>query len=198
MDNLNDLKKIWLTADTHHLPDSNKMMQLIKEYRNRKILKKIALIITAILLTTLMIVVVFTYHSTVLTTRIGEVCMIIAGSILVATNTNSLRRVYKLKNCTNKEFIEHLEQSQRGRINYYKKTQVIGFSFVSVGLLLYLFEGVYKNIILCITSYLFLVIWLLINWFVIRPKAYKRQTEKFNDILKKTETVSKQFLKKIS
>jgi hypothetical protein len=193
MDNLNDLKKIWLTADTNHLPDSNEMMQLIKEYRNRKILKKIALVITALLLTALMIVVIFTYHSTMLSTRIGEVCMIIAGSILIATNTNSLRRVYKLKNCTNKEFIEHLEQARRGQINYYKKTQIIGFSFVSIGLLLYLFEGVYENIVLCITSYSLLIIWLLINWFVIRPKAYKRQTKKFNDILKKTETVSKQF-----
>jgi len=193
MDNLNDLKKIWLTANINHLPNSNKMMQMIKEYRNRKILKKIALVIAALLLTTLMIVVVFTYHSTMITTRIGEVCIIIAGSILITTNTNSLRRVYKLKNCTNKEFMEHLERAQRGRINYYKKTQVIGLSFVSVGLLLYLFEGVHKNLGLCIISYTLLIIWLLINWFVIRPRAFKKQTKKFNEIFKKIETVSNQF-----
>jgi hypothetical protein len=137
--------------------------------------------------------VMFAYHSNLPATRVGEVCMLIAGLILIAATITSLRRAYKLKSFTNKEFVEYLEQGQAGRIRYYKKTQIIALLFVSTGLLLYLYEGVYKNVILCIISYSLLIVWLLINWFIFRPKMFKRQTKKYHDILKKVEKISKQF-----
>jgi hypothetical protein len=193
MDNLSDIKKIWLTTNTSILPNTNEMLLLIKSYRKKMLAKKITVVTIAVLLAVLMCVIMFLYHSALLATRIGEVCMLVACIILIASNINSLQRAYKLKNFTNKEFIEYLEQGNAGRIRYYKKTQVVGFSFVSIGLLLYLFEGVYKNTVVCIVSYSILVIWLWVNWFIIRPKAYKRQTKKMNDTLKKIETISKQF-----
>ena len=193
MDNLSDIKKIWLTANTSLLPNTNEMLLLIKSYRKKMLAKKTAVVITGLILAVLMCMVVVSYHSTMLATRVGEICMLVACAMLIASNINSLWRAYKLKSFTNKEFIEYLEQGQAGRIRYYKKTQVIAFAFVSIGLLLYLYEGVYKNTVLCIVSYSLLVIWLLINWFIIRPKVYKRQTKKYNDTLKKIETISKQF-----
>jgi len=193
MDNLDDLKKIWLTAKTDCLPTADEMVRTMKTYRNRKLFKKAVLTTIAVLLVALLVVTAVYYTSTMVTTRIGEACMLVAAIILLSSNLNSLKRVYKLKNCSNKEFVEHLESGQRGRIRFYKKTQVIAFAFISMGLLLYLYEMVYPNLVAGVIAYSVTIVWLLINWLVVRPKAFKRQTRKFNESMEKIEKLSKQF-----
>ena len=193
MDNLTDLKNIWLSAKTDSLPGVAEMLHMIKKYRSTNLIKKIALIITAILLTAVMASVVFRYKSSMLTTRIGEVMIILAGIMLVVTNVRSLGRLHRVKDHTNKEFIEYLEQVQRNRIYYHKKTQVAGLLLASVGLLLYIYEPVCKSLLLFVSAYSLLFIWLLINWLIIRPRAYKRQARKLEDTINKMVQISKQF-----
>ncbi len=193
MDNLNDLKKLWRTANTEGLPDSRTMMSTIKKYRDKKIIKKCLLIIAALILTGIMVMVVFKYKSTLLTTRIGEACILISGIILIATNTNSLRRIYRLKNCTNREFILHLEQASLNRIYYYKRTQIIALVFNSAGLLLYMYEGVCRSVSMLAMAYAAMTIWLLVVWLVIRPRAFKKQSKKFIETVKKMALLSNQF-----
>ena len=193
MDNLDDLKKIWHSADTHSLPGTVQMMQAIRKYRSSKLMKKAALVAAAILLTGVSIAVVFIYKSVMLSTRIGEACMIIAGFMLVFTNIKSLGRLYRVKDFTNKEFIDYLEQVQRNRIYYHNKTQVAGLSLVSIGLLLYIYEAVHNNLYLCIAAYAFTAAYLLVIWLVIRPRAYKRQAKKLNGEIKRMLLISKQF-----
>ena len=45
MDNLNDLRKIWLTADTKGLPNSSEMVHIVKKYRNKKLTKIAAVVL---------------------------------------------------------------------------------------------------------------------------------------------------------
>jgi len=192
MDNLNDLKALWLTAKTDSLPDSHQMVQLIKKFRNKKLLKIGALVLAAILLTATMIWVMFVYKSIMLTTRIGEVCMLIAGIILITTNLNSLLRFYKLKECSNKEFIQFLEQTRVRQQFYYQKTQVVAMIFCATGLLVYLYEGVYQNTLLCIIAYSATTIYLAIIWFVIRPRTFKKDGRKIAEQIAKLESIAKQ------
>lgn len=192
MDNLDDLKKIWLRADTSALPNADQIVAIIKKYRNQKLLKKALLITTALLLTGVMVLIFFKYTPVMLSTRIGEACIIAAGAMLIYTNTRSLSRIYKLRNCTNREFIRHLEQAHANRLFYYQKTQVLGLALTSVGLLLYEFELVYQSLVICILVYLVMVIWLLIVWLVIRPKAFKKQQEKMKATFNKIEILTKQ------
>ena len=193
MDNLNDLKKVWLTADTTRLPNPNEIKHVIKKYRNAKLQKKTAVIIVALLLTGIMVSVLFNYRSTMLITRIGEVCLIIAGIFLVVTNINSINRLYRYNDFSNKDFIEFLKHTRVRQIRYYKKTQVAGLACASVGLLLYIYEGVYQDRILCIISYTLLVAYILIMWLVIRPIAFRRRTKKLDETIKKLEELYKQF-----
>ena len=193
MDNLTDLKNIWLSANTDSLPRAAEMLNLIKKYRSTNLAKKIALIIVAVLLTALMVSVVFLYKSSMPSTRVGEVMIIMAGIMLIVTNLRSLGRLHRVKDHTNKEFIAYLEQVQRNRIYYYEKTQVAGLLLTSVGLLLYIYEAVCKDFVLCISAYSLLFIWLLINWLVIRPRAYQRQARKLEETMNKMSKVAKQF-----
>jgi xanthine/uracil permease len=192
MDNLNDLKAIWLTAKTDSLPDSHDMVQIIKKFRNKKLLKIAALVITAIVLVMGMTWVVFIYKSTMLSTRIGEAFIIIAGIILVSTNLNSLLRFYKLRECSNKEFLHFLEQTRLRQQFYYQRTQIVAMVFCATGLLAYLYEGVYKNTILFIGAYTGTVLYLLIIWFIVRPRVFKKEERKINAQIEKLESISKQ------
>jgi hypothetical protein len=192
MDNLNDIRAIWLTAKTDSLPNSDEMLRIVKKFRNQRLRRKLAIIFSALALAALMIVTVFIYKSTMITTRLGEGLAIATCVILVFTNTKSLKRFIDLKECSNKEFIEFLEQTRRNQVYYYKKTQVAGMALSSVGLLLYLYELVYKNVILFIIIYSIAVIWILILWLIIRPRAFKKQGRKLDETMKRLENISKQ------
>jgi hypothetical protein len=192
MDNLNDLKTIWLTADTKSLPDAGEMVHIVKKYRNKKLIKFVAVIVAALLLTGLMMVIVFIYKSTMVTTRIGEGCIIFAGLILAATNTNSLNRFYKLNDLSNRDFIKFLEHTRVRQNFYYKKTQVICLILCSVGLLCYLYEPVHKQLPVAIAAYSITIIYLLVAWLYMRPRAFKKQELKMKETIKKLENISSQ------
>jgi len=193
MDNLNELKKIWLSADTTALPDTAEMLQRISKYRSSKLVRKAGLVAAAVLLTGILVMVMFTYKSVMISTRAGECLMAAAGLLLVLTNIKSLGRLYRVKDCSNKEFIEYLEQVQRNRAYYHKNTQVAGLALVSAGLLLYIYEAVHASFYLCLGAYAFTITYILVAWLVIRPRAYKRQAKKLQETMKKMADLSKQF-----
>ena len=192
MDNLNDLKAIWLTAKTDSLPDSHEMVQIVRKFRNKKLLKISAMVLASVFFTVVMIWVVFVYKSSMLATRIGEACMIVSCLILIITNLSSLIRFYKLKECSNKEFLLFLEQTRLRQHFYYRRTQVVAMIFCVTGLLVYLYEGVYQNRILFITSYAGTIAYFSIIWFVLRPRVFKKEERKINGQIEKLHTISKQ------
>jgi membrane protein YdbS with pleckstrin-like domain len=192
MDNLNDLKAIWLTAKTDNLPTSNEMVRLVKKFRNQRIFKKLAVIVMALVLAALMVTVGFIYKSTLITTRLGEAFMIIACGILATSNIKSLRRFYDLKDCSNKEFITFLEQTRLNQIRFYKKTQVIALLFCSSGLLLYIYEMVYQNTALLILNYAVTIAYVLVLTLVVRPRVYKREAKKLQETRDRLEKISNQ------
>jgi len=193
MDNLNDLKKIWLSADTRALPDAAAMKLEAQKYRSGQLVKKSAIVLMSVLLTVVMGSVVINYKSVMLTTRLGEALMILAGLLLVVTNMRSVARLYRVKDMTNREFIAYLEQVQRNRIYYYKNTQVLGMALVGIGLLLYLYEMVSHSILWTFVGYGLTIGWLAVNWFIIRPRAYRRNARKLDEKVKKMAAISKQF-----
>ncbi len=187
MDNLSDLKTIWLSASTKGLPASAEVVRMAKSYRKKKIRNKIAMIICGLISTILLISVVFIYKSTMLTTRIGEGCMLLSGAILVATNTNSIGRFYRFTDFNNREYIQFLEQTGFNQIYYYKKTQVAAFTLSSVGLSLYVFEMVHINLNVSIVVYSLIIAYFLLLWLVVRPRTFKKQAKKLDDEIKKLE-----------
>jgi hypothetical protein len=193
MDNLNDLKKLWHTADTQSLPDSNEMLMMIKKYRNQKMVRKILLIACALVFAGLMVQLFFDYNSTMITTRIGEAMIISSILILIVTNTRSLKRMYDLKNCTNKEFIAHLQQVLYNRNYYYTKTQPLCMGLNGVGFMIYMIETIHKKPFLGSVVFGVTIVFLLILLLVVRPRVFKKQSKKLNETIKRTNSLFKQF-----
>jgi len=192
MDNLNDLKAIWHTAKTDSLPNSAEMMRIVRKFRNNKLLKKVAMILTLLALMTVMVMVMFTYKSAMFTTRLGEVFIIISGLIAVVANMSTLVRFYYLKDLNNKDFILFLERTRQRQLFYYKRTQVAGLTFGSIGLLLYFFEIMRQNLVVGIVSYAVLIVYLLVIWLIVRPRMFKRQERKMKEKIEKFEKLLKQ------
>jgi predicted permease len=192
MDNLNDIKALWLTAKTDSLPSSDEMLRIVKKFRNNRLRKKLTIIFVALFCAALEVATMFVYKSTMITTRLGEVLIIIACGVLVFTNTRSMKRFIDLKDCSNKEFIEFLEQTRRNQVYYYKKTQVLGMGLSSLGLLLYLYETASISTAAFIITYTIAIIWTLVLWLVIRPRSFKKQSRKLDETLRKLKEISKQ------
>ena len=192
MDNFNDIKKIWLTANVSALPKPDEVVKTIKRYRFKHSIKNAALILFTLIMVAVMCRVLFAYRSHLFVTRIGEAFFFIAMFILLGTNAKSLSRISTQKNFSNGEFISFLKQEQLRQISFQKRTQVIGFAFASTGLLLYIFEGVYQNTVMMIVAYLLTGIWIAVCWFIIRPLAIKRKTKKLTGTIEKLERLSTQ------
>jgi glucose-6-phosphate-specific signal transduction histidine kinase len=194
MDNLDDLKAIWLTAKTDILPSADEMIRIIKKFRNQKIRNKILLIISAFLSSALMVAVMFIYKSTMLSTRTGEIMLIMACYILAYTNLKSIKRFYSLNDdYNNHEFILFLERTRQNQIYFYKKTQVVALLLSSAGLLLYLYEPVCGHVLAFAIVYTTTIVYLLFMWFYIRPRTFKREAKKLNAMVEQLERISKQF-----
>ncbi|MGZ3872663.1 MAG: hypothetical protein ACXVJD_07080 [Mucilaginibacter sp.] len=192
MDNLNDLKALWMTARTDSLPDSTEMVRHIKKFRDQKITKKIRAIISAFGLIAIMVVTAFVYKQAMPVTHVGQALAIVAGIILAYTNIRSIRRFYELKDCSNKEFLEFLEQTRLNQLYYYKKTQVIGLLLCSASIFLMLYEFIYTNTLLLIAVYTVAVIYLSVIWLIVRPRTFKREAKKLKATMERLETLSKQ------
>jgi hypothetical protein len=187
MDNLDDLKAIWLTAKTDHLPTSEEVISMSDKFRHNTLIRKIVIIISACLVASLMLAVMIFYKSTMLSTWIGEGLIILSCILLAATNVRSIGRFYKFQACSNYEFLQFLEKTKQNQLRYYKKTQVIGQVLSSAGLLVYLYEFTCKNTIIMIVAYGVVLAYLSVMWFVIRPSSFKKNFDRLCAIQKRVE-----------
>lgn len=192
MDNLNDLKAIWLTAKTDDLPRPKEMLRIVKKFRNDRLRKKIVIIVLSLAIIALLIVTGAISGSSGITTITAEILTIAACAILVFTNTRSMKRFIHLKDCSNREFLEFLEQTRRNQAYYYKITQVWGMALSSAGLLLYLWEPIRARLTLGIILYAVAIAWILFLWLYLRPRNFKRQGAKLNETIKRLEKIEHQ------
>jgi uncharacterized membrane protein len=192
MDNLNDLKAIWHTAKTDSLPTSAEMKQLIKKFRNQKLRNKWITIVVSCLCSILITVVLLITPFKMLITYVGGGLLVASTVLLAATNIKSLKRFYQLDNCSNQEFLAFIEQTRQNQIYYYKKTQAVFYLLWVTGCLLYLYEPVSRHPEWLIWVYGFAIIYVLVIWFIVRPRYFKKDAEKLNATKQRLERISNQ------
>lgn len=192
MENLDDLKAIWLTAKTDDLPSSEEMLHLVKKFRRHKLRSKWLVIAGAIALAGIIIIVLIVGHFKLITTFIGGGLMAISGILLAINNIRSLKRFYQLDDCSNLEFLAFIEQTRQNQIYYFKKTMGRLLLLCAVGWVLYLYEFVYEHTLWLIGIYSAVATYLAVMWFMVRPRIFKRDAEKLNALKKRLESISKQ------
>jgi len=192
MDNLNKLKAIWHTAKTDDLPTTAEMVKMAKKFRYQKLRNKILSVSVGVGTIVLMLAFYLNTPKLATSTIAGIICTVVASLVLVYTNARSMKRFIDMKDLSNKQFIEFLEQTRRNQLYYYRYTQVVGLLFSSIGLLLFMFEFVQKNTTISAVFYIIALGWTLFMAFYMRPRNFKKQSEKLNNMLTSLKKVNDQ------
>ena len=138
-------------------------------------------------------VLMYVNRAGMLSTLAGEGLFVLCLLILGYTNLRSIKRFYVLDDCSNKEFISFLEQTRRNQIYYYRRTQVIGMALYSLALLFYVYEPVHQHIWLLVITYSLLIAALLTFWIIVRPKSFKKEAQKLQQMMDQAERLAQQF-----
>ncbi|MHA4895626.1 hypothetical protein ACXZ1K_12805 [Pedobacter sp. PWIIR3] len=192
MEDLDSLRKIWHTANTDVLPSSKEMISFVKNFRNQKLRKKWTVIISSSLLVILILLVLFLIDFQLITTYIGGGIMAISIALLAATNIQSLKRFYQLKDYSNIDFLAFIEQTRINQIRYYKRTQVIIMFLSSVGLVLYLYELSLKHKLWFLGGCVLWFTYLILMWFLVRKRNFQKDAEELLATREQLEKILKQ------
>lgn len=193
MDNLDDLKAIWHTARTDSLPSSKEMLQFIGTFRRQKLRTKWLTILFSSIFSCLIIAVLFLMDFQLTATYIGGALIALGGFLIALTNLRSLKRFNQLQDCTNLEFLEFIEQTRQNQIYYHKVTMTRVLLLCFVGWLLYLYEPVRQQPLWLVgVYYAAALIYVSVHWFVVRPRAFKKDAEKLEATKSRLESISKQ------
>jgi hypothetical protein len=192
MDSFNDIKQAWLSARVNSLPDASSMVRSIKNYRLKRRFKLIAVFVFTLILIGTMIWVLVDYKSHLITTRIGEVLMFISLFTILSLTIKSLKRLTALNAFSNEAFLQHLKLELVKLLDFQKRIQSTGFFIASFGLLLYIFEGVYRQSSRLFIVYSLVVAWLAVMWFIVRPFSIRKKTKKLNEKIVQLEKIIKQ------
>ncbi|GAA4327233.1 hypothetical protein GCM10023149_30540 [Mucilaginibacter gynuensis] len=192
MNEFDQLRTLWQTADTSALPDSQAMLRLVRKFRNQKLQKKWLVIGLAVLFSLLITAVLCLVHFQLPGTYIGGALMTLSGILLAITNLRSLKRFYRLNDYSNAEFLAFIEQTRRNQVRYYQKTMVWIVALASIGWFLYLYETVAPYPEWLAGTYCFAFAYICVLWFIVRPRAFRRDARKLDALRQKIENISKQ------
>lgn len=193
MDNNIDFKDLWKKQSVIQ-PNIEDLLTRLKQF------KKVALRslwITNVLLfaTSIFIGVIWYYYQPqFISTKIGIVLMIFTMMIYVAVYNRLLgnyKRVDATK--TNHEYLQNLILIKKKQQFLQSTVLSLYLIFLTIGLCLYMYEYASRMTVFWgIFTYAVVLFWMLVNWFLIRPKQIKKQQAKLNGLIAKFEEVNKQ------
>src|SRR5215213_5687445 len=109
MENFEQLREVWLTADTAKLPEARGLLHTAKSYRMKQWLRSAGVLALVIILLATMVWVLFGYHSRLVSTRIGEAFFLAALFIMLTVQLRSLKRLSEARFYNNSEFLRFLQ-----------------------------------------------------------------------------------------
>jgi len=192
-DNNLDFKDLW-KKQTINQPDIKDLQDRVSKF------KKIALRslwITNILLfaTSAFIIFIWMYYQPqFISTKIGIVLTIMAMAVYVFVY-NKLMKDYKYIDSTqtNQEYVQKLISIKKKQQFLQTKMMTFYFVLLTIGICLYMYEYASRMSILGASlAYGITLLWMLFNWFYLRPKQVKKQQEKINSLIEKFEEVNNQ------
>ena len=192
MNDLTELQQIWAQADVSKLPAFDRMSKLIGRFYFVNILKQALVLVFAFFLLAVIIYVIVFSDSQLWTTRVGEASFLFALLILITNAARSIRKNLAHKNWTNNQFVSAFKEAQGKEIKTATLSQNIGFSISSLGLLFYMYELAYARPEWGIGVYGATLVFILINWFWVRPRANEKKAKRIGAIITKLQHLEKQ------
>lgn len=191
-DNVN-FKELW-AKQTSIAPNPENLIAEIKKMHQYN-LKKLVFTNILLIATSIFIILIWIYYQPqLLTTKIGIILIILAIVVfLLAYNKSySLFKNYKYSQ-SNSDYLKNL-LAIKGKQKFMETTMLnLYFVLLSIGVGLYMFEYTSRmKPIWGLVTYGITFLWILFNWFYLRPKQINKQRAKLDTIISKFEMVTKQ------
>jgi hypothetical protein len=194
MENFDDLKKLWQEAAPQNTLSVADVISQARKHK-RKFLwngfgKTLLLLATAIYLC----IIISFYHSKMISTRIGELCVLIAVFGMIILNSRSLQAMLRQVN-SNVDVHTYLAQLKvyQQRMRFIQTTGIsVYFILFTAGLGLYFYELTHTNLKFALLVYGLTGAWIAFNWFYIRPRTIRKQNKKLDEAIAHLERLSGQ------
>ncbi|QSW87255.1 hypothetical protein J0383_13210 [Flavobacterium endoglycinae] len=192
-DNTINFKDLW-KKQTINQPDMQDLLMRVSKFK-KAALRSLWISNILLGLTSAFIIFIWIYYQPqFISTKIGIVLVILAMVIYLFVY-NKLLSSYKNIDATqtNQEYLQKLIAIKKKQ--QFLQTKMMSFYFVmlTVGICLYMYEYASRMSVLGAgLTYGITLLWMLFNWFFIRPKQIKKQQDKINSLIEKFEEVNDQ------
>ena len=190
-----DLKKIW---GKQYIPiiDVQEVLKKIEVYKRSKI-KKVVMLNIILFFTILFILLIWIYFKPqFISTKIGIVLTVAAMLIVIFFNSKMKNTLSKVnENQSNEAYLKNLKTIKLHENRIQTKVMSLYFVLLSFGIMLYIYEYISKmTIVIQIVFCLALVLWIVFNWFVLRPRIIKKNQREINDLIEQLERIENQLI----
>jgi len=192
-DNNIDFKDLWKKQSVSQ-PDLTDLLARLSKFK-KAALRSLWIINILLSVTSAFIVFIWIYYQPqFVSTKIGIVLTILAMVVYVFVY-NKLMGDYKNIDATqpNQEYLQKLISIKKKQ--QFLQTKMMSFYFIALtlGICLYMYEYASRMSALGASlTYGITLLWMMFNWFYIRPKQIKKQQEKINTLIEKFEEVNNQ------
>ena len=195
MDNDNniDFKDLWRKQSVSQ-PDMQDLLARVTKFKKAG-LRSLWIVNILLLVTSVFIVFIWIYYQPqFISTKIGIIITILAMVIYLFTYNKLLSKYKNIEATqTNQEYLQNLIVIKKKQQFLQTKMMTFYFLALTVGICLYMYEYASRMTLLGASlAYGITLLWMMFNWFYIRPKQIKKQQEKINDLIGKLEEVNHQ------
>lgn len=192
-DNHIDFKDLWKKQSVSQ-PDITDLLSRVSKFK-KAALRSLWITNALLFVTSAFIIFIWIYYQPqFVSTKIGIVLTILAMVVYMFVY-NKLLTGYKNIDAvqTNQEYLQKLiliKKKQR-----FLQTKMMSFYFIvlTIGICLYMYEYASRMTLLGAgVTYGITLLWMLFNWFYLRPKQIKKQQEKINSLIEKFEEINNQ------
>lgn len=191
-DNIN-FKELW-AKQTSIAPNPENLIAEIKKM-NQYNLKKLVFTNILLIATSIFIIFIWIYYQPqLLTTKIGIILIILAIVVFLLAYNKSYSLFKSYRNSqSNSDYLKNL-LAIKAKQKFMETTMLnLYFVLLSIGVGLYMFEYTSRmKPIWGFVTYGITFLWILFNWFYLRPKQINKQRAKLDTIISKFEMVTKQ------
>ena len=195
MMNDTDLRNFWEGQQTP-VVDLSAIHKKIKYFKLRRIGESYAIIILMILAIAFGMMIWIHWTPLLTVTKMG-IILLTTGFMLPILSYGKLLFLYHRLKIDNSN-VDYMNRILKIKKQEYRQQHFIlnlYFLFLSLGFVLYCYEYTfYRSFYWGIIAYSILLLWITLNWFVLRRSMIKKRHRKFSDFMNLVESYKKQLL----
>lgn len=188
-----NLKELWNKKQAA-IPDTDALLEETRRFKRNHLRKLIMANVTLVLSSAFILFVWYYFQPERLTTKMGIVLVIAAMAMYLFVYNGMLQVLRRIDDClSSNEYLGQLLMLRTRQQLMQTRIMNAYFLMLSAGIALYMIEYTSRMSLLWATvTYGVTFLWILFNWFYIRPRTIRNQREKLNVLIQKFESLQAQ------